>query len=339
MLLLGALVFFHELGHFTMAKLLKIRVDEFAFGFGPKWIRLFKLGDTEYTIHPLPLGGFVKLAGEAPGEEPVPDGFNTKPWYQRFLVYLAGPMASFILAYLIFCTLGFTVGLPTGKLLNRVDMVEPGSRAAKAGLRVGDKILQIDGQTIKDGTQMVDIVHKSIDKPLAFMIQRDSTTVVIHATPQKRTIRGETFGAIGFVPTVELKHATVAESIEAGNNATYGMVKAIVKVLFSKEVAQNVGGPIQIANATRDSVKRGVFGFLQLMGMLSLSLGVFNLLPIPVVDGGQMVLSVAEGIKGGKLSQRTMELAQFVGLAVIALIFVAIMFLDLQKLASGQLFQ
>ena len=141
--LLGTLVFFHELGHFTMSKIMRIRVEEFAFGFGPKWIRLFKRGDTEYTIHPVPLGGFVKLAGAEPGEAGLPNGFQSKPWWTRFLVYLAGPFASFVLGYIIFCMLGFTVGLPISRdVENKVDLVMPGSEADRVGLRTGDEIIR-----------------------------------------------------------------------------------------------------------------------------------------------------------------------------------------------------
>lgn len=338
-LLLGILVFFHELGHFTMAKLLKVRVDEFAFGFGPKWLVLAKRGDTEYTIHPYPLGGFVKLAGESQTDEQVPNGFMSKPWWQRWIVYFAGPFMSFVLAYLIFSSMGMIVGLPiTGTAYNRVDLIMPGSIAEKAGLKVGDRVLRIDDTKITSGNQMVEYVHNSLGKKLTLYIDRNGEKLTIKATPGPGEIGGKKVGLLGFMPTLELKRVGFVESVKYGTAQTVGLGKTIVEVVFSKEVTKSVGGPIAIANETKVSVKRGANGFLQLMAMLSMSLGIFNLLPIPVVDGGQMVLAIAEGIKGGKLSDRTVGIAQMIGLAVIAVIFIAIISLDMSKVFSGKLF-
>ena len=136
--LFGVLVFFHELGHFFTAKLLKMKVEEFAFGFGSKKLVLFKRGDTEYTIHPIPLGGFVKLKGMDPTDTGVQDGFTSKPWWQRFLVFLAGPTMSILLAYVIFCLHGLYFGIvvPT----NQIAKVQAGSAAQQVGLKANDRI-------------------------------------------------------------------------------------------------------------------------------------------------------------------------------------------------------
>ncbi|MHB0999578.1 MAG: site-2 protease family protein [Armatimonadota bacterium] len=428
--LLGVLVLFHEFGHFAVAKLLKIRVEEFAFGFGPKWIRLFKRGDTEYTIHPYPLGGFVKLAGAEPGEEDMPDGFNSKPWWKRYLVYLAGPFMSFALAYIIFCALGFTIGLPiTGDTMNKVDLIEPNSEAERAGIKVGDVIVSINNKPINNGRQMLDTVHNSPDKLLNITVKRNDNYTNISAVPQPRVMllkslgfsasrptKGENIYRIdqiekksegnrvglkngdgiisingvkpasavetvdmvkksagkemvlvvdrkdqmmkfrltpdeklidkdqvvaflGFIPKQRLERVGLLRSIKFGNDTTVAYAKTMVVVLFSKEVKDAVGGPISIANETQNGLKRGTYGFLQLMAALSLSLGVFNLMPIPVVDGGQMVLLVAEGIKGRRLSRRTLELAQLAGLLIIGAIFVLVMTLDVGRIVSGKIFR
>ena len=338
--LLGTLVFFHEFGHFTAAKLLRIRVEEFAFGFGPKWIRLFKRGDTEYTIHPVPLGGFVKLAGGDPGEEDVPDGFFSKPWYARFAVYLAGPLTSFALAYLVFSLLGITVGLPiTGKATNRVYLVQPDSLAQKAGLRTGDLIVKIDGQVTQTGGQVVEIIHRSPNKLLELFIKRNGKMIVIRATPRLGRLDGKSMGLLGFALTPDLTRVGLVESVRFGTRAATGFIVALPKALFNKEVAKNIGGPIAIASETRTSVRNGPVGFMQLMAVLSMSLGVFNLLPIPLVDGGQMMLLLVEAVKRRRLSRRTLEIAQMVGIAMIATLFIAIMFLDLSKVVSGELFR
>lgn len=338
--LLGTLVYFHEFGHFAMAKLVKIKVEEFAFGFGPVLVRLFKRGDTEYTIHAVPLGGFVKLTGMEPGEESIPDGFQSKPAWKRYLTILAGPFMSFVLAYLVFSTLGLTVGLPTtGEAINRVDLIQPGSRADRAGLREGDVIVKINDERIETGNEMVQIIHDSAGRPLVIVVNRDGRTIRIRATPGPGKIGNKTVGLLGFIPAQKLQRVGLVESFRVGNSATVSFAKTIVSVLFSREVKNAVGGPLAIVDATQTSVRRGANGFLQIMGMLSLSLGVVNLLPIPVLDGGWMMLLVVEAIRRKRLSPRTWEVAQRVGMAVIGIIFVLIMYLDLTRVATGKLFR
>ncbi|HEX2924173.1 MAG TPA: M50 family metallopeptidase, partial [Chloroflexota bacterium] len=237
--------------------------------------------------------------------------------------------------------LGLTVGLPiTGKSSNRVDLIMPGSLAAKAGLKIGDKIMRIGEKPTKDGGDVVNIIHGSAGKPLDILVQREDKMVVLHATPKLEDAgKGKREGRLGFVMTAELKRVGLRQSVKYGTLYTKGFIETIVVVIFSKQVTKNVGGPIAIANETKTSVQRGWNGYLQLMAVLSLSLGIFNLLPIPVVDGGQMVLVAAEGVKRRKLSQRTLEIAQYIGLAAIALLFVLIMFLDISRVVDGQFFR
>lgn len=173
LLIFGALVMFHELGHFITARLVGMRVDEFAFGFGPKLIRLLKRGDTEYTIHPFPLGGFVKIAGMEPGEEDIPDGFQAQARWKRALVIFSGPFASFIFAALAFVFLGTVWGFPTDKTINRVLMVQPQTVAAEIGLRAGDRIVSIDGQKVTSGEQMVNIIHGKPGEEISLVVERD----------------------------------------------------------------------------------------------------------------------------------------------------------------------
>ena len=338
--LLGTLVLFHEFGHFAAAKLFRIKVDEFAFGFGPKWIRLFKRGDTEYTIHPVPLGGFVKLAGMDPSEEDVQNGFNTKPVWQRIIVYFTGPLMSFVLAVLVFSAMGFTVGLPiTADCINRVEFVHPKTEAERAGLRTADYIVAINGEKIDSGVDMVKIIHDSPNKPLTLTVKRGSKLITIHATPKPGKVGKETVGLLGFMPTPKLTKVGFGKSLYYGARQTQVFVVGIVTSIFSKDVKDSVGGPLAIADATQTSVKRGLFGYLQLMALLSLSLGVINLLPIPILDGGAIVLLTAEGIRGRRLSPHTIEIAQRVGLALIAVLFLTIMYLDLTRVATNQLFR
>lgn len=428
--LLATLIMFHELGHFTVSKLLKIKVEEFAFGFGPKWITMFKIGDTEYTIHPVPLGGFVKTAGAEPGEEDVPNGFLSKPWWARALVFIAGPFMSFVLAYLIFCAMGLTVGLPiTGEVDNVVDLIQPGSEAENIGLRVGDRIVMIDYQPIDSGQTMLDMVHGSAYRSVEILVGRGKETIHISGTPQPMELsfsayglivdlptgedvsnrvkevaagglaekagvkpgdvivaintilvtngrdvldamrgfsgdeltviadrNGETvtfkmpgrdfspekdepMGFLGFMPKQKLTRVGPVDSVVYGSRITYNSIKLIVGVIFSSKVKESVGGPLSIVSETRTSVKRGAVGYLELMAILSMSLGIVNLLPIPILDGGQIVLLFGEGIRRRRLSPETLEWAARVGLIAIGVLFIFILYLDFGRLFAGKLFK
>ncbi len=341
--LLGTLIMAHEWGHFVTAKLLKVKVSEFAFGlpFGPRVLRFFKRGDTEYTMYAVPMGGFVRLAGMEPGEENVADGFLTKPWYQRFLVFFSGPAMSFLLAYFIFCMMGFTLGLPiTGDVMNKVDVVVPNSIAEQVGFKSGDIITGINGVKITSGKKMLEIVHASPGKSLVISVNRDGRPMTMKATPRATKMEdGKMVGLVGFVPAQRLERIGFRESVRFGNAATITFVKTTFHVLFSREVKDNVGGPIAIADATLSSVKRGPYGYMQLMGVLSLSLAIVNMIPIPVVDGGQMLLILIEAIRRRRFSPRTMEMSQRIGWTMIAVLFTVIMYMDLTKLAANKYFR
>lgn len=183
-IILGVLVAFHEWGHLVVAKLFGMKVEEFALGFGPRLVRLFKRRETEYNVRAVPLGGFVRITGMEPGEEDVPDGFQSKPIWQRALVIFAGPLFSFILAVLVFELIGIVWGYPTGATLNRVLQVSPHSVASTIGLRAGDNLKEINGQRITNGTQMVDIIHARPGKDVVLLVDRDGKLSTKKAVPR-----------------------------------------------------------------------------------------------------------------------------------------------------------
>lgn len=183
-LIFSALVMFHELGHYLAARAAGIRVEEFAFGFGPKLLRLFKRGDTEYTVRLVPLGGFVRTAGMEMGEEDVADGLLAQPAWKRAAVFASGPIASFLLAVLAFLALGLIWGYPDGsRVQNRVAMVSPQTVASRIGLRAGDRIVEINGRKFTEGNSLTSLIHSSPGKTLHLVIKRNGEPLKKTAAP------------------------------------------------------------------------------------------------------------------------------------------------------------
>jgi regulator of sigma E protease len=369
-LVFAILVFFHELGHFLLAKLFRMRVEEFALGMGPRVVRLFSDGETDYTIRAIPLGGFVRIAGmevedavesrltgvrhhdlettniatieqEADAVAgKVPDGFNSRPIYQRFLVILAGPVFSFLLGWLTLCLIGATAGVP-GKSTIVVDKVTAGSVAQAAGFHDGDVIRSIDGAPVENQYDGLRLIRASAGKPLTFVVTgKEGQERTVRATPraEKDPATGEKVGLLGFRPDVELlsvRRTSLAESFATGNEVTVKWFRLMGQLVASGAIAKNVGGPVAILKETADASKRGGPEPMSLLGQLSLSLGLFNLLPIPVLDGGHLLLLSIEGVRGRKLTAEQTSRVLTAGLAILACLFVLVMFKDIRAQFFG----
>jgi len=324
--LLGVLVFIHELGHFLVAKKVGIRVDRFSLGFPPN-IFSRKWGETEYSIGMIPLGGYVKMAGEGPEEEATgkDDEFSSKKVWQRFLVILAGPFMNYILAIFVTSGLLFAYGIPTTSQDEAtIGRVAPDQPAAVAGLQADDIVIAIDGSPVKNFEAMREIVRPSGGKSLHFTWLRGSDTISADVVP----VASPTAGPDGIVDTVGLVGVMAKEiypggmgffeSAALGFKATNRMIWQIllfVKNLIVGNVAANsVGGPIYIAQQSAAAAQQGLFAFLQLMAVLSVNLAVLNVLPIPVLDGGHMVFLALEKIKGSPVTMKARIIAQQAGM-------------------------
>ena len=366
--ILAILILFHELGHFWAAKLFKMRVEEFALGFGKRLLRVGLDGQTAYNIRARPLGGFVRIAGmeiedaaerrltgagenragsdmqttnvalmeqeaaEVDGADP--DGFNSRPLYQRFLVILAGPVFSIVLAWLAFCLIGVVYGLPYpgGKPTTRIASVEAGSAAARAGLTVGDTIVAVDGRPVTEWDAIVATIRTSAGKPLRLTVRgQGEATRELTVTPRARQVEGKTIGQIGVAPDFPTRRVSLGESFVTGTQLMGSYLKALGGIFASGQVRENVGGPIAIFQGTRQAVDAGGSSPLQLLAMLSLSIGIFNLLPIPVLDGGHMLVLTVEVLRRRRLEPDTQRAVAMVGLAVIGVIFVLIVSKDIMK--------
>lgn len=352
MLLLGVLVLVHEWGHYTVAKLTGMKVQEFAFGFGPILARLFKRGETEFIIHAIPLGGFVRIAGMEPGEEEE-GGFNAASAWHRTLVILAGPFMSLVLGYVVFLLIGFVWGFPTGRAA--VAKVNRGTPAAIAGLKSGDVIYALDGNKIEGG-KLIDAIHGSPGQELTLGVLRDGRRIIIKATPKlspnpiledatpkeieqlkKQPDFREKVGLLGFAPKTELKRAGVVESVVLGTEQTFKVVTEIFKVLFTKRIRSEIGGIVMIGYATSEMVKTGPDAVLLELAALSVMLGVLNLIPWPVLDGGHILLIVIEKIRRKKVRPESWVIVQTIGLATLIFLAIFLVFLDLSRILSNKM--
>jgi len=269
--------------------------------------------------------------------------FISKPLGQRALVILAGPIASLLFGYLVFCLVGMTVGLPSpdSRVTNQVAEVMPGGEAHRVGIRVGDWITAIDGRSVRTGRELTDTIHKRIRVPTVLTVRRGGQTFQVRVVPRPRTFTDEKgkkvrWGVIGIAANVELRRVGVIESIKVGTAVTYSFIVHLLDVLTDhKKVRESVGGPIAMGKMAIEAQRLGPGPMLLLGAQFSLSLFVLNLLPIPVLDGGQLLLIGVEFLRRRKLSPREVYGAYAVGVGLLALMILAVTYNDILRLIKG----
>lgn len=271
--------------------------------------------------------------------------FNQRPIWQRALVILAGPLASLLFGLVVFSAMGVTFGLPTGDVTNQVGNVNVDGAARRAGIRTGDRIAAINGEPITTGTAMVKRIHDSAGQMLTLLVERDGARITMLVTPKATTMEMETgkkitIGLIGIEPVAELKHYGLGESIVFGGRITANYVLRLVGILTDhKQVKENLGGPIAMGQMAVAAQRLGVAHVAMMAGAFSLGLGVFNLLPIPIVDGGHLLLFAIEALRRRRLSPREMHRAQVLGLGILAAIVVFVFFNDISRTIAGRAIQ
>lgn len=346
-LVLGVLIFVHEFGHFLFAKLFGVRVLKFSLGFGNKLIGT-KWGDTEYLISAFPLGGYVKMYGEQPDEEVAEDekafSFSHKTVWQRFCIVFGGPLFNLIFAVFVFWIMFNFAGLPDFVDSSLIGKVSPGSVAEKAGLKDGDVILSIDGEETATWTQVSDAVKNSGGRQVLLVIQRDQETLNIEATPTMDTIKnlfGEEVGErylLGISRSEEVVFTKVSlmESVKYAFVQTWNLIVltllGILKIIQRVVPASELGGPIRIAEIAGQQLEAGWMNLLHFTGLLSINLGVLNLLPIPVLDGGHLVFLSIEAVRRKPLSEQFMIWAQKFGIALLGSLMIFVFYNDIARI-------
>jgi regulator of sigma E protease len=341
-LVFGLLVLFHELGHFVLAKMSGVQVYEFSIGFGPR-IAGIKRGETEYSLRSIPLGGYVRMAGMDPDEdkrEATPDqvvspekSFMHKSVSKRIGIIAAGPLMNFVLAFLLFSLSIFFFGYPT--LKNVVGGVLKDKPAVKMGIKQGDVIKTINNELVEDWDDVVSIIRDKPGSMIAVKIVRGKETRVFNITPEKDAKTG--LGIIGItpVPTPIYMHKGVIQSFKLGGYQTYRvlyMTKEFIKKMIAKQMPVQLSGPVRITYELGKAAEMGFNNLLDFAGILSMQIGIFNLLPIPALDGSRILFLGLEGIRGIPIDPSKENFIHLVGLALLLLLMVVITYQDILQM-------
>lgn len=317
-------VLLHELGHFTVAKLVGIRVNEFAIGMGPQIFKT-KRGETEYSFRLLPIGGYVKMEGEDESSDD-PRSFNRVSPIARIATVAAGAIMNFVLAIVVLSIVAFNVGSPT----TTIDEVIEGSPAQMSGLLEGDKVLSINGVKTSSWNELSsEIGNSDWTKNMNVQITRGSTEMTISLKP--RSEEGRTI--IGIIPRYE---KSVGSSLKAGFDDTkmfVGLMFDFLKGIFRGNVStDDLSGPIGVISAIGEAAQSGLLNLLYLLGFISVNLGFFNLLPIPALDGSRIVFLLIELVRGKPINPDKEGLIHTIGFALLITLMLIVTYKDLIKI-------
>jgi regulator of sigma E protease len=357
---LSLVVFFHELGHFLIARRCGVRILAFSIGFGPELVGFNDRRGTRWKIAAIPLGGYVKFFGDDSAAS-TPDNaqiaamsateksvsFVGQSVAKRAAIVVAGPMANFLLAIVIFAGVFMFYGKQT--MSARVDSVQPDSAAAAAGFQPGDLVTAINGSPITDFSDMQRVVSESAGESLQITIKRGGTDKVLTATPilsEEKDIFGNVhrIGLLGIRRSTapeDLKYQAVSppEAVWMGAQETWFVIDRTLSyiggVVVGREAANQLGGPIRIAEISGQVATLGFGALMHLAAVLSVSIGLMNLFPIPLLDGGHLLFYLVEAVRGRPLSERAQEVGFRIGLAVVLMLMIFATFNDIVHLATS----
>ena len=357
---LTIVVFFHELGHFLVARLCGIKVLTFSLGFGPELAGFYDRHGTRWKISAVPLGGYVKFFGDenaaskpdlaaaaTMSESERKDSFIGQKVGPRAAVVAAGPIANFVLAVAIFAGIFMIAGKQTTSA--RVDAVQPDSAAAAAGFQPGDLVVSINGDKIDSFSDMQRIVSVSSGEPLKITIERGNSLLTLKATPQLKEIK-DNFGNVHRLGVLGISRSMASGDIKTEKLGPFAAVRLgveetwfvvdrtlsyIVGVFAGREAADQLGGPIRIAQVSGQVASAGFVALMHLTAVLSVSIGLLNLFPIPLLDGGHLLFYGIEAVRGRPLSERAQEVGFRIGLAIVVMLMIFATFNDILHLATS----
>lgn len=328
----GLLIFFHEFGHFIVAKLVGIKVHEFSLGFGPKLLAIPR-GETSYNLRVFPLGGFVRMAGMDPNEEldenELGRGFNRKTVGQRVAVIFAGPFMNFFLAALLFAVVFAYQGQPVASNGTGIGDVNPGYPAQIAGLAAGDMIVAVDGIPVGEWNELVNIINERPEKDITVVVLRNGSELQFELTAVKAE---DGRGLIGIYPAEEYLEVgslqAIALGIEWTGRFTILILDFVSNMIFGQTPA-DVGGPVRVVSEIGKAAEIGFVILLKLAAILSINLGLFNLFPIPALDGSRILFLAWEKIRRRPVDPVKENFIHLVGFGLLLLLMVIITYNDI----------
>ena len=350
------IVFIHELGHFLVARWCGVSVEAFSIGFGKEITGWVDRHGTRWKLSWIPLGGYVKFKGDAnaasmPDAGAVaqakndPGNFHGKPIWQRAAVVAAGPIANFILAIGIFSAAFMLVGSPVTE--PRIDEVLPGSAAEQAGIQKGDLVISIQGSAIKNFSDLQQAVITRAGEELAMVIERSGQRIDLVVVPQMKE-EPDGFGGKMRIGLLGVRHNPeggiryermgLVSALEAGTERTWFIVETtfryLGKLVTGRESADQLGGPIAMAKAAGDAASVGIYQFISVIAFLSVSIGLINLFPIPMLDGGHLVYYAIEAVRGKPLGENAQEWGFRIGFSLVIMLMVVGTWNDLVRVAT-----
>jgi regulator of sigma E protease len=342
---LGLVVVIHEYGHLLMAKWFRVRIERFTVGFGPEIVGWTAKDNIRYSICAVPLGGMVKMAGEYIEERTNdPAEFFAKPWWQRTIIALAGPAMNYLLAFVLFAFVAAVWGILQPSKDAIVGDIVAGLPAAASQLKSGDKVLTVDGKAVSSWEEMAGAIHDKPGKTVTLGVERMDTAIKavskvdVLIVPQKDAASG--LGLIGILPQVtKVKPGFVGSFQAAWSDIqawTMQPLRYIVTQIRRLEGPKELSGPLGIARMVSKATKEGIAYVIYLIAIISTGLGLFNLFPIPVLDGGHIFLYLIEAVRRRPMSARALQWANLAGLSVVLMIFLYASYQDYLRMHLGK---
>jgi regulator of sigma E protease len=329
---IGGLILLHELGHYLPARAFGIGIERFSLGFGPILCSVRDRSGTSWALSLIPLGGYVKFKNLGAKEDPVSSGifYEEATRWQRAVIIAGGPLANVVVGFLLFLAVSLTV--PTDMTPSEIGSVEPGSVAAEAGFRPGDFVLAVDDRRITRFADLSAYVRMRFDRPIAFTIQRDGEILVLHATPKRvdaetRVGRTVEYGRLG-IGSVDPVYRSLGfvEAVELAATATaHGMMDmgvGLYQIVIGIRSLDNLSGPIGLAQMTGIVVEHGLVSLVLFAAVISLNLALVNMIPLPLLDGGQLVMLGVEVISRRRIPEAVQTVSTIIGLLMIISLFI-----------------
>lgn len=358
--ILTIVVFFHELGHFLVARWAGVRVEVFSVGFGPEIVGFTDRKGTRWKLSALPLGGYVKMFGE--GEVTANErgearpltllerqvSFYHKPLWRRAAIVAAGPIANYVLAIIIFAALFASYGRTFSS--NVVAEVMPATAAAEAGILAGDKIVEINGKPITRFEQIVETISLGLDEPLLIVLERGNSRVAVEARPRVIELV-DNFGNVQRIGQLGIKSSGGGEVVRYGPlesvgvaigeswRITQAILKSIGQMVAGTRSSDELGGVLRIAKMSGDIATTGMIAMINFAALMSVNLGLLNLFPVPMLDGGHLAFYAAEAVRGRRLNRKAEEWGLRIGLAMVLTLFVFATWNDLVSLRVIEFFR